>query len=188
MFINSSGRKALNMAFEYYGVEKGNIDQLRNSFETILEEELEFYIHHEIGEMKDKEFDPHVWRNILAEFPHTPIELVVRAVKDMLADTGNKGAINYLTEYGLKGPLYLYVASLDGIRRRLFPEILDAICEFYQKNDWGIIYKAVEKGYQRSKELAHRIVDLYTKEVTDNPNHFEKRIKNEILQPLGLGN
>lgn len=187
MFSIKSGKWALDRALKHYGI-NDEIDRgkLKEMFKNILMDQIEFYIHHEIGEMEDRDFHPDVWRSIIGRYPHSPVELISRAVKDILADTTKNGSLNYLINNRLKGPLYLYGATLDGLRKAIFPEILKAIRSFEEKEDWDIIEDAVKSGFSRVKALAHQISSIYKTYGEKEPDRFEKKLREEILIPLGI--
>ena len=59
-----------------------------------------------IGEAVEGEKIGAEWKDFLASLPAGRVELLARAVKDILADTGDKGMLNYIirnlrTESGL---------------------------------------------------------------------------------------
>ncbi|MBW1802332.1 MAG: hypothetical protein JRJ85_16580 [Deltaproteobacteria bacterium] len=55
------------------------------------------FIPYELDELKETAFDRETWRDIIANYPHTPIELLARTVKDLLADTNEHGVLQYIT-------------------------------------------------------------------------------------------
>jgi hypothetical protein len=96
-FIKKSGRPALRFALEHCGLKKQDSKALRHQMPTILAAQKDNFIYHEIGEMKDSTFDRVIWRELIAAFPHSPTELLARAVKDLLADTTQHGTLRYLS-------------------------------------------------------------------------------------------
>ena len=71
------------------------------------------YIYHEVGEMRDTVFSGDLWREVIAEFPRTPVELLARSVKDLLADTNEYGTLNHIIRERKPAALGFYVAFLD---------------------------------------------------------------------------
>ena len=97
-FIKKSGRPALQFALEHCGLKEQDAATLQHQLPTILAAQKDNFIYHEIGEMKDSTFDPDIWRELIAAFPHSPVELLTRAIKDLLADTSPHGTLGYLVQ------------------------------------------------------------------------------------------
>ncbi len=58
---------------------------------------------------------------LIGTFPDSPVELVARATKDILADTCDGGMLQHIIEQKKFSSLAFYAAMLDGMRRELFP-------------------------------------------------------------------
>ena len=136
-FLKKSSKDALRFALETYGIQDHHPKSLKENFAKICEDEVETYIYHELGELKDTAFDREVWRSILAAFPHSVIEFFVRAVKDILADTNEHGKLSYIVREKKAASLALYAAFLDGLRKLLFPELAEAFKEFTETRSLG---------------------------------------------------
>jgi hypothetical protein len=187
-FINKSGKKALRFALEGYGLETQDRYSLREHLARITASEIETYLYHELGEIKENVFDRDIWRKIVSTFPHTPIELLARSVKDLLADTNEYGRLSYITRERKTASLGLYVAFYDGLKRELFPELTEAFREFIQTGNWQIIEEATSIGYRKAEQYAQELCSLYLsgKEKGDM-DWVEEEIENRLLRPLGLG-
>ncbi|MGA8181179.1 MAG: Sfum_1244 family protein, partial [Desulfobacterales bacterium] len=90
-YVKKSGRYALKFGLEDYGLKDETPEDLHRNLPIIAANETDTYIYHELGEIRDAIFDRKTWQEIIASFPHTPIELLTRTVKDLLADTGRYG-------------------------------------------------------------------------------------------------
>ena len=99
-----------------------------------------------MGEIRDTVFDRNLWRHMIATFPHTPIELLARVVKDLLADTNEHGKLRHIVLQQKEASLALYVAFLDGLRKELFPELKEAFQEFTETHNWQVIEQAISSG------------------------------------------
>ncbi|MBW2192935.1 MAG: hypothetical protein JRF27_04000, partial [Deltaproteobacteria bacterium] len=86
-YVKKSGRRALQFALENYGLTEQHPGTLHRHLARVSAAETETYIYHELGEIQDTVFNRDIWREIIAAFPRTPVELLSRAVKDLLADT-----------------------------------------------------------------------------------------------------
>jgi hypothetical protein len=186
-FTRKSGRTALQFALEPYGIREQDQEALRHNFAIIAADELDTYIYHEIGEIQDAVFDRDTWRDMIATFPHTPIELFARAVKDMLADTNGSGKLRYITRERKRSSLGFYVAFIDGLRKELFPEILGAFEEFAETLNWHTMDLVVDLGYSKAKDYAESMIHVFQegKKMHDMP-WAQKEIEKQLPAPLGM--
>jgi len=187
-FTKKSGREALSFALENYGLKAQGPLALKGSLEKICADELETYIHHELGEIYDDVFDRGVWREMIATFPHTPVELLARTVKDLLADTNEQGKLQYIARERKTASLALHVAFLDGIRKALFPELPAAFKEFMKTGDWRSIEAAIAAGHNKARRCAEAICDIYREGKHRNDMKWaEREMERGLLEPLGIG-
>ncbi|MCU0595230.1 MAG: hypothetical protein MUC98_07195 [Desulfobacterota bacterium] len=186
-FLKKSSREALRFALETYGIPDHHPKALKENFDRICEEEIEAYIYHEVGELKDVDFDREVWRNLLGAFPHTIIEFFARALKDILADTNDGGKLAYIVRQRKTASLGLYAAFLDGLRKLLFPEFMEAFGAFKETRDWERVEEARRRGYGAARERARRITEIFR---SGPPNKdmgwMAAEIEKSVLEPLGL--
>lgn len=172
-----SGKESIKHAFAYYGID---VEDIRDAEEVdrIAREELDSYIHHEIGEAKDTVFLGEKWEEIVSTFPLTHIEKFARAIKDILADTNEHGTIRYIIDNKREGSLAFYAALIDGFRKIIFPEILTAFESFKGKADWSAIETARQRGHENASGQAKRLVEMYEK------GGSKTEIEEELIQPL----
>jgi hypothetical protein len=160
-YIKESGRHALRFAFKNCGIQEGGARQLKYGLATIFNAQKDTYVYHEIGEILDTAFDPHVWREVIATYPHTPVELLARAVKDLLADTNESGTLRHIIKERRAAALGFYVAFFDGLAQEILPELRGAFRNFAETGDWQIIKEVVSTGHKRAAEYARFIVDTH---------------------------
>jgi len=186
-FIRRSGREALNFALQNYGLKPGDHEVLKAHFNRISEVELQTCLHHEMGEIHEEVFDRAVWRDIIATFPHTPIELLVRAVRDTLADTNEFGKLHYIARERRTASLGLHVAFLDGLRKEMSRELAGAFKDFMRKMDWAPIEEAAARVHDSAKDRARKICQIYREGKGMNDMKWaEREMERSILEPLGI--
>jgi hypothetical protein len=161
VYVKKSGRPALQFALQQCGLEEQHPETLRLSLPIILAAQKDNYIHHEIGEMRESTFHTHIWREIIGTYPHTPVELLSRALKDLLADTNDHGTLRYLTQNRKAAGLGLYAAFLDGLQKELFPELRAAFNAFTRTRNWHIIEEAAAAGYSHARNYADQIIQIF---------------------------
>jgi len=178
-YVKNSGRYALKFGLENYGIKEQSLGNLQRNLSRIADNETETYIYHELGEMQDTVFERRTWQEIIATFPHTPIELLTRTVKDLLADTSEYGTLTYIIEERKTSSLAFYVAFLESFTKTLFPQIIEAFKDFTQTRDWEVVEQAKVVGYHAAKSRAEVIIDVYR---TGKQKNDMKWVENEIAK------
>lgn len=187
LFTKKSGQEALQFGLENYGLKRRDSEAVNRNLARISAAETEIYLYHELGELRDTAFEPNIWKEIIATFPHTPIELLARSVKDLLADTNEYGTLRHIADKGKAASLGLYVAFLDGLRKELFPELFEAFKEFTQTQSWQVIEQAIATGYKTAKGYAKSLSSIFQKgKVKNDMKWVEKEIEKRLLVPLGI--
>ncbi len=186
-YVTQSGRQALKFALENYGVRDPSPKKLRSHLERIFDAQIEGYIYHELGELQDEIFDRDTWREVIAAFPHTPIELLARGVKDLLADTNPFGTLAYIIRERKKGTLGFYVAFMGGFAKVMFPEIINAFKEFVGSGQWEAVEEAVFSGYSTAKRYAEDISSIFQEGKERDDMKWTASVMEEcLLRPLGI--
>ena len=160
-YIRESGRFALHYGLERCGLQHDDPKALRKGLTKVIAVYEDAYIYHETGEIHDAVFDRQTWREVIGDYPHTPVELLARAVKDLLADTNEYGTLRHIIKERNAASLAFYVAFFHGLPKELFPELVNAFRKFVPTSDWQIIEEAVSKGYRTAKVYAETIVKIY---------------------------
>lgn len=180
----SKAKEALVFAYAKYGVypEEVPSDNLYDRIHGIALSEAETYLYHELGEAVEGMRTGDSWKLLLAELSDGRAGLFARGVKDVLADTSEKGMLKYIIENRKEGSLGFYLVFLGSLRRIIFPEILGAFRTFYRTADWGIIDEAREIGYRRAGQYTSRLLELF-REKRGTPG-LRDSIENEMLKDL----
>jgi hypothetical protein len=160
-YIKKSGRPALKFGLHHCGLEDPSTNELQLNLDNILAVQRQTYIHHEIGEIEDTIFCRETWQEIIAAFPHTPIELSARSVKDLLADTGPKGSLQDIINRKDAAALGLFVAFFDGLGKEFFPELPVAFQLFTTSGDWQVIEEAAEAGRRTARKHAETMTTVF---------------------------
>jgi len=183
VYIKKSSRPALQFALKHCGlnIKKQQPDALRQHLTEILAVQKDNYIYHEIGELSDPTFHSQIWRELIAAFPHSAVELLARGLKDLLADTHQNGTLPYLINSRKTAGLGLYAAFLDGMPQELFPELKEAFNHFTKTRNWHIIEEAAAEGHRRAKSYAAEMVQIFQ---TAQKQQQLQRAKDEIEKRL----
>ena len=160
--MRCKGKTALLFAFANYGIapEEAPSENIGQRISLVAHAEAETYIHHEIGEAVEGEKIGAEWKAFLTSLPAGRVELLARAVKDILADTGDNGMLNYIIRKQKAGSLGFYLVFLSGMRKLLFPEMQDAFGLFVGSGDWSLIDHARKAGYAKAYGYVERLLSI----------------------------
>jgi hypothetical protein len=175
--ISPSCKISMRQALACYGLIKDacsfDREKLIDVFDTIIDQELEIFIYHEVGESQKSPLDSDVLKKIISTFPASALELVARAVKDILAKEK-------------KSSLGFYVSFLDGMRKLLCPEIIEVSKQFWENGDWTLIEKARLECRKKNEEIAARLQVLSQRLEKESPEKLQIWAEKNVLAPLGL--
>ena len=129
------------------------------ALEQMTEKELRSVLLHEIGETMAGTELGSGWEELLASIPHSKAELMMRAVRDHLAD-----ALSTLP--GLLGDmhpasLHFYIANLTNMRKSLFPGLLTAYDEWVRTGNADKLMIISGAGRRHWLSLAQGILDVH---------------------------
>ena len=94
------------------------------SLEAMTDNELNTAILHEIGEVQAGKLLGSGWEDMLAALGHSKAEIMLRAVRDHLADA--LSTLPGLLAENNPATLHCYIGSLSSMRKALFPQLLAA--------------------------------------------------------------
>lgn len=162
--LNERQNTPLADALSSYGLPHRQIIDI--TFEQKLEDMAEQYgevlLLHEIAEAVEEVPE---WKEIIAATAgDRQLEHYLRAVKDLLADTSPRGPYNSIIAATDRGALGLTIALTDGYRKILFPEMKDAYSSLIEGQDWSLVEKTRQAGYERFRTQRDAIVKLFRSE------------------------
>ena len=143
-YIDKSGRPALELALNSLGIPDTRPASVRAGFDIAFGCQVNGYIHHELGEILDNTFDRNVWQEIISVFPHTPVEFIVRIVKDILADTHPHGTLPWIVQKRDFAGLCFYMAFRGSLTKKLFPDFETRFRTFAESENWDDMALSVE--------------------------------------------
>lgn len=187
VYIKKSGRPALEYALSHLGLPDFRPVTIRPKLPELMAAQMDTYIYHEVGEIRQKIFNRDHWRRIIGTYPQTTVELLARASKDLIADTHSQGSLQRMIQSRNKVGLALYAAFCDGLLRELFPEIRSAFAEFARGDRWELIHGAVEQGQANGRWWAEMLMHHHTEGLArENPDWAQDRIEKQLAKYLAL--
>jgi len=166
---------AMGRAIRYYDFD-GNLDA---ALEQMTDAEIESLVLHEIGEVRAGEALGEVWREMLDAFPRSRLELMARAVRDHLADC--LSTLPALLERAHPPSLHFYFANLSGMRKQIYPALLNAYHHWVQYADISELKQQVEAGSSHWLQVAEELVELHQSRVQSAWQEMESLIERKSL-------
>ncbi|KIX13836.1 Sfum_1244 family protein [Dethiosulfatarculus sandiegensis] len=149
--------------------------------EPVLQGEMETVLWHELGEAEVDDDANRIFHLVLQSCPASDLELFVRALKDLLADTLPQGRLSRIIAAEKEGALGFYPAWLDGYTRFLFPEISRAVLDFVKSADWQAVEVARDVGLERAADAISSLSFLLVEGVNEKSL---ARARSEVMEPL----
>lgn len=188
--MRPSAKAALSYALRQYGLD---VESMRRSpckfgpsLKPVAENELDAWIHHEVGEAHEGVFTGHRWHEIVGAYANSPVEVFTRVIKDLLADTNDSGLLAHIVRNRLKSSIAFYVSFLRPFTRAVFPEISLAFRRFTTSGDWGEIERAKELGHSWAESRAVALLELHEAGMRHGVDWARARIISDLIEPLGV--
>ena len=156
--------------------------------ETVLDQmttnELASAALHEKGEAQASQLLGDEWEALLDSLPRSRAELLVRAVRDHLADS--LSTLPTLLAQENIASLHFYFANFTGLRGSLFPEALQAYQGWVKSGDLNPLRDIYQHGQQHWHQEAKKILALYRSHNDSHDNSHTDNLANtlENLYPL----
>ena len=125
----------------------------------MLDEQGETLILHEIGEHRAGRRLGPAWGEVRLGLDDRRGELLLRAVRDHLADLGT--TLPVLLARGDAVSLHFWFAGYDGLRRQLFPGLADAYRAWCEGDGGAALEQACAAGACHFDDLAARVLELH---------------------------
>jgi hypothetical protein len=146
---------ALGRAFAHYDFEH----DIERGLDRMVEAESETMILHEIGEARAESLLGEDWNTMLGQLTSRHAELLVRAVRDHLADC--LVTLPTLLERDAIGSLHFYLANLSGLRRALFPALPQVYEAWLACRDTAQLARVVAEAEAHWLDAAQQLVAIY---------------------------
>jgi hypothetical protein len=138
---------------------------VNSALERMTENETEAMILHELGEGLAGEKLGNEWHKMITAFSRSKAEIMIRAVRDILADC--LSTLPALLAANNTASLHFYFANFSGMRKHLFPEAMTAYQGWVAEKDIGVLHKLVDEGQRRWLDTAHALLALYREKGLD---------------------
>lgn len=157
---------ALGRAFACYDIET----DLDKALSKMTDVEIENVIQHERGEILAGELLGEAWHKLLFSLPHSKTSIMLRAIRDHLADSLT--TLPALLKSNTTPSWHFYFGNLNNMRKDLYPSLIEGYDEWYESGSLSKMDNLIKQGKTHWLELCRKILQF------DNPN--SKLQQNEI--------
>ncbi len=157
---------ALACAIASWGLEADDA----TGFERMVAAETETLILHELGEARAAGLLGGRWEEMLAGLSERRVELLVRAVRDNLADC--LSTLPGLLEREADASIHFYFSQFDGLRKELFPALAAAYREWRESGAAGALRQAAERGAAHWAAVARDLLALPAQSLSGEARGF----------------
>ena len=149
------------------------------ALEAMTDSVLDLVLLHEKGEvLAGKRLGPE-WEAMLAGLPHSGAELMVRAVRDHLADSLT--TLPGLVDSGSDASLHFFFANQSNMRKHLFPSAGRAYDRWLEHGGREAFAELASLGESHWGELAERMLALYRESPDDLAAHLQELVESNSL-------
>lgn len=144
------------------------------ALERMTDNEIDAAILHELGEALAGEILGAEWQDMLPAVSGTRAEIMVRAVRDHLADC--LSTLPALLESENAASLHFYFANLKGMRRELFPQLFEAYRHWIDSGRLDRLAGEAQRGASLWQETAAHLLDLHRRHGAECKAHIEQAL------------
>ena len=148
-------RNAMAVALSYYDFD----NNLEAALEQMTAVETETVLLHEIGELEAHRCLREDWHRILERSNASKLGLLVRAMKDNLADS--IALLPALVSQRKSASIHFYIANMSAMRKALFPELIKVYEDWMQYKDFSILESLLLPAEQHWQETARDLLELF---------------------------
>ena len=163
----------LTRAMSFYDFE----NDAESALNKMTEAEIEYVIQHEIGEVQAGKILNKNWNEMLSDLARTQAEIMLRAIRDHLADSLT--TLPTLLANENKASIHFYFGNMTAMRKHLAPSLIEAYEVWHETENFDAL-KAVSKRSQAHWQTIAKEVDgLYL--ASAGTEVIEEKIKENKL-------
>jgi len=162
---------AMSRAFWSFDFENNTEAALDDMTDTVLDSVLL----HEKGEVLAGKQLGAEWEQMLASLPRSKTEIMIRAVRDHLADSLT--TLPGLVSKGKDASLHFYFANLASMRKHIFPALTQAYETWVSQGERYAIEELVPVSETHWNALANKMLDIYRNSPDDYANQIQTLVE-----------
>ena len=166
---------ALGRAFACYDCD----DNLDDALVKMTETEVDNVIQHELGEIQAGKFLGKKWHELLFSLPHSKASIMLRAVRDHLADSLT--TLPSLFDKNSPASWHFYFGNLNNMRKDLYPSLIKGYDEWYKTGSLSKMTEVVEDGEKHWSNLCMQVLQINPTDIKKQQIEIENIIENNRL-------
>lgn len=166
---------ALGRAFACYDCEN-NLD---TALTQMTDAEVTNVIQHERGEIQAGNLLGEEWHDLLFSLPHSKASIMLRAVRDHLADSIT--TLPALLTLNSTPSWHFYFGNLNNMRKDLYPSIINGYDEWNETGSLSKMAKMVDKGKEHWLNLCTQILQINSSNLKSQQIEIQNLIENNRL-------
>lgn len=166
----------LGRAVKAYDFE-GDIEIALDKMATV---ESALIIEHELGEvLAGKLLGDQRWNEMINTLPRSSAEIMLRAIRDHLADSLT--TLEKLLETNNPASIHFYFGSLTAMRKKIAPQLMQAYETWYLTGDLEVIADQIKPSRQHWQQLAEASLQHFAEKGAEATSDIEKMVEQNIL-------
>ena len=165
----------LGRAVEAYDFE-GDVEIALDNMAMV---ESALIIEHELGEVRAGEIFGDEWNTMLNTLPRSTAEIMLRAIRDHLADSLT--TLGKLVTIANPASLHFYFGSLTAMRKKLAPQLMSAYEVWHQTGDLSLLSQQIEPSCQHWQQLGQSCMAIFEEKGEDAADDIETLVEQNIL-------
>ncbi|MCK5813229.1 MAG: hypothetical protein KAH03_03180 [Cocleimonas sp.] len=156
---------------------EGNVEL---ALDKMADVESALIIEHEVGEVQaGKLLGDQQWNEMLNTLPRSAAEIMLRAIRDNLADSLT--TLNKLLETDSPASIHFYFGSLTAMRKKLSPQLRASYESWYQSGNPSAIAEHIEVSRQHWERIGKACLQLFSEQGKEATGDIEKLVEKNIL-------
>jgi len=174
---------ALGRAIQHYPFD----ESIDHALASMLQNEIPFIVAHEVGEVLAGDYLGESWNKLLNTLPRSSAEIMLRAVRDHLADCLST-LPQLLADNKAQQPtpaLHFYIGHLSAMQKKLAPALIAAYDEVCQTQSLAALHDLLPRATQHWQSVAHHVLTLFAEYAEDNEAaapHIEVYLDAHLLE------
>lgn len=154
-------------------------NNLQQSLQLMCDREIDTLVAHEIGEIMAGKLLGGSWQEMISAAEHPPVELMLRSIRDNLADCIM--TIPSIIENPEPARLHFYIANMGNMRKVLFPALREAYDSWLIDNSTKHFESLAQAGQNHWLSVAKTLQDMFQKEGKIDRDKFQDFIESRAL-------
>ncbi|MGB5224561.1 MAG: Sfum_1244 family protein [Arenicellales bacterium] len=152
-------------------------NNLQQSLALMCDRDIDTLVAHEIGEITAGKQLGESWQEMISAADHPPLELMLRSIRDNLADCIM--TIPDIIENLEPARLHFYIANIGNMRKALFPALREAYDCWLEDNSTAHLQQVADKGKDHWLSVAKTLQDMFQKEGKIKKQAFQEFIESQ---------